>query len=188
MEERAPAVPPEVILTVWEAEDGRCEACKRPMDKRWARVARIDDQGEATVDNLQLLCVDCKARRPDRLRGSRLVLGEAVANRVLGKLAPEQVEGATRWLGQQLQQHGVIVLGAKKVRAYWLPGVGTFRMVFDQAGTATVVQVEHVSAQPQVRDKPQARTRGLPPPDRSPRPAKPPKPSKPAAMRPEAAP
>ena len=34
---------PEVALAVWEAEDGRCEACKRPMDKRVARVARLAD-------------------------------------------------------------------------------------------------------------------------------------------------
>jgi hypothetical protein len=25
-----------------EAEDGRCEACWRPMNRRWARVARLD--------------------------------------------------------------------------------------------------------------------------------------------------
>jgi hypothetical protein len=170
MEERAPAVLPEVTLAVWEAEDGRCEACKRPMDKRWARVARIDPHGEATVDNLQLLCVDCKARRIDPLWSSRLVLGGEVADRVLGALAPEQVAPATRWLSGQLQRYGVLLKGGKRVRFYWLPGVATFEVDFDEVGIGRVVKAEKLSPTPQVRMKPQARTRGLPRPDRVPQP------------------
>jgi hypothetical protein len=168
MEQRPADAVAAVVLAVWEAEDGRCESCKRAMDKRWAQVARIDTQGEATVDNLQLLCVDCKARRPDPLRTRQLVLGGEVIERVLGTLAPEQVEPATRWLRLQLQRHGVIVLGSRKVRGYWLPGVGTFRIALDGEDCATVVRVDHLTAQPAVRDKPQERTRGLPRPDRRP--------------------
>lgn len=175
MEQRPAAVALEVVLAVWEAEDGRCESCKRPMDKRWARVARIDEQGEQTVDNLQLLCVDCKARRPDRLRVSKLTLGGAVAERVLGNLAPEQVEPATQWLSLQLKRHGVLVTGSRKARFYWLPGVGTFLIVFADDGTAMVVKAEKLSGQAQVRMKPQERTRGLPRPDRSPLPVRGPK-------------
>ena len=55
-------VSPEVALAVWEAEDGRCEACGRPMDRTWAKVARVDETRERTAENLHLLCVDCKAR------------------------------------------------------------------------------------------------------------------------------
>ncbi len=44
MRNRRPGeVAPEVVRAVWEAEDGRCEACTRPMDKRCARVTRVDD-------------------------------------------------------------------------------------------------------------------------------------------------
>ena len=43
METAPPRVTRDVVLAVWEAEDGRCEACTRPMDKRWAKAARLDD-------------------------------------------------------------------------------------------------------------------------------------------------
>src|ERR671938_2097272 len=49
------------ILAVWEAEDGRCEGCHRPMDCSCARVGR-DRRGEQ-----RLVCPDCKERRPDPL-------------------------------------------------------------------------------------------------------------------------
>jgi hypothetical protein len=161
-------VAPEVVLAVWAAEDGRCEACKRPMDKRWARVARLDDTQPRTVENLQLLCVDCKARRPDPLKTRQLILGSEVAARVLGQLAPEQLDGATRWLAGQLKRHGVIVGGGQERRSYWLPGVGSFQVSLADPTTVVVEQVEKLTAQPEVKVKPQERTRGLPPPDRSP--------------------
>jgi hypothetical protein len=52
------------------------------------------------------LYVDGTARRSDRLRASRFLLGEAVVDRDLGKLAPEQLGPARCWLGQQLQRQG----------------------------------------------------------------------------------
>lgn len=159
---------PEVVLAVWMAEDGRCEACTRPMDKRWAKVARLDDSQPRTVDNLQLLCVDCKARRPDPLKTRQLVLGPEVVARVLGQLAPGQLEGATRWLAGQLKRYGVIVWVGKETRSYWLPGVGAFRLNLVDEGTVVVEQVEKLAATPAVKVKPQERTRGLPRPDRQP--------------------
>jgi hypothetical protein len=111
MERRKPDVAPAIVLAVWQAEDGRCEACSRAMDKRFARVTRVDDQGPYTAENLHLLCVDCKARRSDPLKSRQLVLGGKVAARVLGQLAPEQIEPATKWLAGQLKRHGVITHG-----------------------------------------------------------------------------
>ena len=164
---RGATVDPAVTLAVWEAEDGRCEACARPMDRRWARVTRLDPTRlDWTVDNLQLLCVDCKARRPDVLRS--LVLGEAVAAQVLGALGPEQAEAATRWLRAVLRRHGVLVWARRDARAYWLPGIGTFQVALGPDGTAAVVGVEKLAARPELIVKPQARTRGLPRPDRRP--------------------
>ena len=142
---RPPAISPEVVAAVWAAEDGRCEACTRPMDRRCAAFGRIDDRRpDRTAENLHLLCVDCKARRPDVL--ARLVLGGDVAARFTGQLPPEQVEQASRWL----------------------PGVGRFRVALPPVGTATVVAVEWLAATPQLKVRPQARTRGLPRPDRQP--------------------
>src|SRR5215211_1721843 len=86
---RPPAISPEVVAAVWAAEDGRCEACTRPMDRRCAAFGRIDDRRpDRTAENLHLLCVDCKARRPDVL--ARLVLGGDVAARITEGLGPDQ--------------------------------------------------------------------------------------------------
>jgi hypothetical protein len=157
---------PEVVLAVWEAEDGRCEACKRPMDKRVARVARIDDHAPRSVENLQLLCVDCKAHRPDPL--ARLTLAGSVAARVIGSLGPEQAEQAIRWLRGQLQRHGVLVGVRGAQRLYWLPGVAVFQVAVQPDGSAVVERIDRISAAPQVKVQPQARTRGLPRPNRHP--------------------
>ena len=54
-------VPRPATLAVWEAEDGRCEACGRPMDKTCARTGR-DKRGER-----RLVCPDCKTQQPDPL-------------------------------------------------------------------------------------------------------------------------
>jgi hypothetical protein len=162
----APKVSPEVAAAVWAAEDGRCEACRRPMDQRWARFGRIDDGWPRTADNLHLLCVDCKARRPDML--AQLVLGGEVATRVLGQFGPEQAEAASRWLRQCLRRYGVIVWVGRQARSYWLPGVGRFRVEPQTDGPAAVVAVEWLSTNPQLVVKPQACTRGLPRPDRRP--------------------
>ena len=161
-----PKVNPEVALAVWEAEDGRCEACGRPMDRTWAKFARVDDTRARTAENLHLLCVDCKARRPDVLR--QLVLSEAVAAQVVGQLGPEQTEQATRWLRTVLRRYGVLVWVGRDARAYWLPGIGTFRVELHADGTAAVVGVDRLVAQPELKVRPQARTRGLPRPDRRP--------------------
>ncbi len=163
-------VDPAVGLAVWEAEDGRCEACGRPMDRRWARFTRVDHRRpDWSADNLQLLCVDCDRRRPDFL--THLVLAGEVAERVLGGLGPEQAEQATRWLRAALRKYGVLLWAGARMRAYWLPGIGTFRMAPQDDGTAAVVAVERLAPQPQLKIKPQARTRGLPRPDRRPLPA-----------------
>jgi len=137
------------------------------MDRRCAAFGRIDDRRpDRTAENLHLLCVDCKARRPDVL--ARLVLGGDVAARFTGQLPPEQVEQASRWLRASLRRHGVLVWVGREARSYWLPGVGRFRVALPPVGTATVVAVEWLAATPQLKVRPQARTRGLPRPDRQP--------------------
>lgn len=137
------------------------------MDRRWARVGRIDDRRpDSTAENVHLLCVDCKARRPDPL--VRLALGGAVAARVLGQMDPDEAKQASRWLVTSLRRYGVLVWVGREARSYWLPGIGKFRVELQPDGTATVTTVEWLTAVPQLTVQPQARTRGLPRPDRRP--------------------
>jgi hypothetical protein len=96
------------------------------------------------------------------------VLGETVAERVLGQLTPEQLVPATTWLGLQLKRYGVLVRASKRGRSYWLPGVGTFRVTVAPDATVVVERVDRLAATPTVTVKPQERTRGLPQPDRRP--------------------
>ncbi len=164
---RAGKASAEATLAVWAAEDGRCEACARPMDRRWARVGRVDDRcPDYTVENLHLLCVDCKSRRQDPL--VRLTLGGEVAARVLGQMGADEAEQASRWLVTSLRRYGVLVWVGREARSYWLPGIGKFRVELQPDGTATVTTVAWLTAAPQLKVQPQARTRGLPRPDRRP--------------------
>src|SRR5918911_1604937 len=70
-----PAQPPSLeVLAVWEAEDGRCEACGRSMDKACARTGR-DKRGDR-----RLVCPDCKDQRPDPL--ATAIVGTKTAEHV----------------------------------------------------------------------------------------------------------
>src|SRR5919205_4578546 len=77
--------PSPAVLAVWEAEDGRCEACARPMDKTCAQVGR-DKRGERRV-----VCPDCKAQQPDPL--ATAVVGPRTAGR-LGAAPGTTTKGA----------------------------------------------------------------------------------------------
>lgn len=55
-------VPRADVEAVWAAEDGRCECCGRPMDRRCAKASRRIKPGPWTGDNLALLCYDCDSR------------------------------------------------------------------------------------------------------------------------------
>jgi len=154
-------------MEVWAAEDGRCEACGRAMDKSCAEFARVDDsRRDFTASNLHLLCVDCKQRKPDIL--DHLAVATTPAKEMASRLGVS-VRQAAQWLGKNMRRHGVIVWVArnKSIRKYWLPGVGTFRIV-ERPGKATLIEESiWLNKKPNVRIKPQERTRGLPRPDRS---------------------
>ena len=81
--------PSPAVLAVWEAEDGRCEACGRPMDKNCAQVGR-DKRGER-----RLVCPDCKAGQPDPLAVA--IVGPKTAARLAAALGTT-LEAASAWL------------------------------------------------------------------------------------------
>src|SRR5919199_5508836 len=86
--------PSPAVLAVWEAEDGRCEACGRPMDKTCARVGR-DTRGER-----RLVCPDCKTQQPDPLAVA--VVGPKTAARLTEALGTT-LEAASAWLVEGLR-------------------------------------------------------------------------------------
>ncbi len=154
---------PGVILAVWDAKDGRWEACTRPMDKRLARVARIDDDGAQSFENLHLLCVNCRANRPDP--PAQLSVIECMTRQMVGSPGPEQAQQAMQWLRGRLQRRAVSVAVSKTRRRYLVPGVTTFEVALDSDGSAwaTVTEVGWMPPQPAGRVKPQARRCGLTP-------------------------
>jgi len=157
----------EVAMEVWAAEDGRCEACGRPMDRYCTRLARLDDsRRDFTADNLQLLCIDCKDCRPDLLE--HLAVASAPAKEVAARLGVS-VKEAAQWLGKNMRRYGVIVAIAKRgsIRHYWLPGVGTFRVLARPGKPTLIEKSTWLNKEANLKAKPQERTRGLPPPDRS---------------------
>ena len=147
--------PSPAALAVWEAEDGRCEACGRPMDKACARTAR-DKRGER-----RLVCPDCKDQRPDPLAAA--VVGPKTAEQVAEALSTT-LEAASAWLAEGLRAAGVLLREAGGQRTYWLPGVGKFALYVDHPGRPPLIggPLGPLHRELEVRSKPQARTRGLP--------------------------
>ncbi len=150
----------ETKIAVWEAEDGRCEVCKRAMDKHIARVCRVDGQkNDWGVDNLHLLCIDCKERKPN------LLAHVSVPDAVGKELAPHFLmseEETIRLLPELLRLNGVIVRNGKLYRVYWLPGVGIFHVSFHPKPEVT--KIARIDNKPRIKNQPQTRTRGLPKP------------------------
>ena len=143
------------ILAVWEAEDGRCEGCHRPMDCSCARVGR-DRRGEQ-----RLVCPDCKERRPDPLAAA--VVGPKTAGQLAEALGTTR-EAASAWLAEGLRAAGVLLREAGGQRTYWLPGVGHFALYVDHPGRSPLIggPLSPLHRELEIRVKPQARTRGLP--------------------------
>jgi hypothetical protein len=163
-------ISPADARSAWEAEDGRCEACGRPMAWHCAYFARL---GAApgrpfTADNVHLLCVDCKFRQPDPLVEATIadVVADAVSKR-LGRPTSD----AADWLRQQLLAHAVLVQYHRTTRRYWLPGVGTFALATPENAAAAITAAAWRGDHLDVIVRPQARTRSLPRPDRAPDPA-----------------
>jgi hypothetical protein len=82
------------------------------------------------------------------------------AGRALGTTA----EAAGAWLVEGLRRTGVLVRLQESRRTYWLPGVGVFLLIANRrpGGPPVIGGPVRLMPQPEIRVKPQARTRGLP--------------------------
>ena len=144
------------VVAVWEAEDGRCEACTRAMDRTCARVATVPPSSVP-----RLLCPDCTNHRPDPL--TTAVVGPQTAQALAGALATT-VEASAAWLVEGLRTYGVLLRLDDRRRYYWLPGVGTFTLFVQRPDRPWVGgSFGKLKPHPTIRVTPQARTRGLPP-------------------------
>ena len=143
-------------LAVWEAEDGRCEACGRPMDKSCARTGR-DKRGDR-----RLVCPDCKEQRPDPLTAA--IVAQKTTEHVAA-VRGTTLEAAATWLADGVPAHGVLVRLKASRRLYWLPGVGVFSLLLTRGPDRPPViggPLGTIRPRPEIRVQPQARTRGLP--------------------------
>jgi hypothetical protein len=147
--------PSPAVLAVWEAEDGRCEACGRPMDKTCGQVGR-DKRGER-----RLVCPDCKAQQPDPLTAA--IVGPKTAGQ-LAEVLGTTLEAASAWLADGLRATGVLLRVQESRRVYWLPGVGIFPLVTNRrpGGPPIIGGPVKLAPHPEIRSRPQSRTRGLP--------------------------
>jgi hypothetical protein len=140
---------------VYHAEDGRCEFCKRPMDKRVARFRRVDpSKSDFTADNLHLVCIDCKEGRPDLL--SQLHVPPKVVDEIYEKTGMLK-ETIPAILHSLLNQYGVITKLQRQGRQYWLPGIGVFRV----KRNGELSKVIRLYPNPEIKTVEQQRTRGL---------------------------
>jgi hypothetical protein len=148
--------PSSAALAVWEAEDGRCEGCHRPMDRACARVGR-DRRGDQ-----RLVCPDCKERRPDPLTAA--IVAQKTTEHVAA-VRGMTLEAAASWLADGVRAYGVLVRLEDSRRLYWLPGVGVFSLLLDRGPDRPPLiggPLGTTRPRPEIRIKPQARTRGLP--------------------------
>ena len=144
------------VLAVWEAEDGRCEACGRPMDKTCARTGR-DKRGDR-----RLVCPDCKDQRPDPLTAA--IVAHNTSEHVAA-VRGTTLETAATWLADGVRAYGVLVRLQGSRRLYWLPGVGVFSLLLNRGPDRPPLiggPLGTIRPRPEIRIQPQARTRGLP--------------------------
>jgi hypothetical protein len=158
-----PSAPEDLLLDVWQAEDGRCEVhgCGRPMDRRVA-TARL-------VGKFWRLVCPCCAYgwEPFRL-GIEGISPKARARLFPGEPPEPDVERASlSLLSAALSRYGVVtsVSGKRQppnVFGFWLPGIGGFAIAAHRRKPAALCWASQPHAEATLRRKPQARTRGLP--------------------------
>ncbi|MBH8608770.1 hypothetical protein [Thermoactinomyces sp. CICC 10521] len=165
IKKRQPLITRDIRLAVWESEDGRCEVCKRPMDRKVAYWLPVNpDTVENKIESLHLACVDCANKRPDFLLAI-IKVKPRVLRRLQARLqeVPDNLE---EWFALSLRDYGVVLRFSKKSREYWLPGIGTFflRSIDEENGFPVREVFKAVTVYPngKLTIKSQERTRGLP--------------------------
>lgn len=127
MRKKRKLVTKEIREAAWAAEDGRCEVCKRPMDRRIAHWLPIDpDKDVEGPDDIHCACFDCRHGQPDFLL-TFIKIKKPIIHK-LQKRMKDPPSNLDHWLAQNLREHGVLVDVNKQFRLYWLPRVGVFQL------------------------------------------------------------
>jgi hypothetical protein len=150
------------LLSVWKAEDGRCEVCKRPMDKRLARWLPRKEKIKNNPSDIHLACLDCSKGRPDYLL-TFIRVDKNVAKKLKKKLGFYDEREFLDWL----RNYGVLVGANPEFRRYWIPGIGVFFLkTLDQTENGLPVRLvykaKRIYPDPKLIVKEQKRTRGFP--------------------------
>ena len=149
----------EETLAIWEAEDGRCEACGRPMDHRIAQIVFRDgvlpDEQQAAL--ICPLCAHGLGSPFDTARVDKITAEILAAGLKVDKAA------AAQWLRENLETGGVLITASRDSLVVWIPGLGTIKVVRrpDKLPLMTVLKW-HAAAPWIVKFMAQAHTRGLP--------------------------
>ena len=145
---------------VWAAEDGRCEACGRAMNRTVARLKRRQTSDFA-LDKWALVCPFCQG-------GWKAPFGEVKVDRQVAEVLSEGLSlekpKAAAWLRQMLANYGVIIGTRPDAIQVWLPSVGR-GWIRARATAPPVIRKFEVypTTNWTVHVQEQARTRGLPP-------------------------
>lgn len=152
----------ETRLAIWQAEDGRCEVCKRAMDKRFARWLPVEKgKIEDHPDALHLACIDCSRNQPEYLR-TFIQVDKSVMKKIEQKT---EYDNELEFVND-FREYAVIVGKNKEFRTYWLPGIGSFLIkTLDEKENGLpvreVFQARSIKVNGQLKIKPQERTRGF---------------------------
>lgn len=111
------------IYKVHEAEDGRCEECGRGMDKKVARVKRIDMTIFNDLNNYALLCPDCNKGRPDLLENA---IFEEKTIKLYQDARNISLPEAQHELLTTKNNLVIIKEYGSRTRYYWAVGLGVF--------------------------------------------------------------
>lgn len=156
---------PEVVRTVWESEDGRCEGCGRPMNLECAHLAKRNLRGEMVPDNLHLVCIDCFTQKKRGFNKPFVFEDCTMTESDLDKLANalgRNREEAFSWLVEKLRLHGVIIAEDEYHRSFWLPKIGAFSFNARREGPPHRLKIKYLVKNPSLQIRPQARSRNFP--------------------------
>ena len=159
------------LSAVWAAEEGRCEHCHRPMDRRMAFARPLRAPAFGDLDAFVLLCPWCFftiTPHWEALQATEAVL-DAIVDGMLGTPSPDQALAFLHWA---VGQHGVVVPHSHPIPfdphhlRLWMPGVGCAVVDVDAAFEhPTINQTGPLHYYPngwQLIVQPQGRSRHLP--------------------------